>query len=221
MMNQVDKILEVAANEIGTYEDSKYSHDVKYNTEYYGGKVNNKDLHWCAVFLWWCFKEAKISHLYFNGMKTASCNTLYNYMRLNTPYSYSGNSQIRRGDIVFYKFAKKILDHVGIVEKVVDDYIYTIEGNTSEKECKRGVDRKKRHRSLVVCGYHPAYKIEKEENELICKTMKDVPEWAKSSVQKFIDRGYINVTNGEFAIYESNLQMLVIIDRMMMQNRQW
>lgn len=220
-MNQIDKILEVAAKEIGTYEESKYSHNVKYNTAYYGGKVHNKYLNWCVVFLWWCFREANLSQLFFNGLKTASCNTLYNFMRLNTPCAYNGNNEVRRGDIVFYKFEKKTLDHVGIVEKIEGDIIVVIEGNTSEINEKRGVDRKKRRRSLIVCGYHPAYKIEMEEKELICKTMKDVPDWAKESVQKFIDRGYVNVVNGEFSIYESNLQMMVIIDRMMAQNNKW
>ena len=48
------------------------SDNVKYNTVYYGREVSGK-YPWCAVFVWWVFREAGAPELYYGGGETAYC----------------------------------------------------------------------------------------------------------------------------------------------------
>ena len=65
------------------------------------------------------------------------------------------------GDIIFFDWADKETgvrsgnaDHVGIVEKVEDGRVHTIEGNSSDSCCRRSYDLN----SLDILGYGtPAY----------------------------------------------------------------
>ncbi len=45
---------------------------MKYNTAYYGREVSGK-YPWCAVFVWWVFREAGAPELYYGGGETAYC----------------------------------------------------------------------------------------------------------------------------------------------------
>lgn len=56
-MATAEKILEIARSQIGTRESPANSDNVKYNTAYYGREVSGK-YPWCAVFVWWVFREA-------------------------------------------------------------------------------------------------------------------------------------------------------------------
>lgn len=56
-MATAEKILEIARSQIGTRESPANSDNVKYNTVYYGREVSGK-YPWCAVFVWWVFREA-------------------------------------------------------------------------------------------------------------------------------------------------------------------
>ena len=69
-MATAEKILEIARSQIGTRESPANSDNVKYNTAYYGREVSGK-YPWCAVFVWWVFREAG-----FGLCKAASCATL-------------------------------------------------------------------------------------------------------------------------------------------------
>lgn len=52
---QLEKVLSIAAKEIGTKE--KYNNEVKYNNWYYGKTVNGSAYPWCAAFVSWCFDQ--------------------------------------------------------------------------------------------------------------------------------------------------------------------
>ena len=56
-MATAEKILEIARSQIGARESPANSDNVKYNTAYYGREVSGK-YPWCAVFVWWVFREA-------------------------------------------------------------------------------------------------------------------------------------------------------------------
>ena len=64
----------------------------------------------------------------------------------------------KHGDIIFFDWANSNdgkADHVGIVDKVEDNKVYTIEGNTSGDMCKPNVYN---IGSSVILGYGtPAY----------------------------------------------------------------
>lgn len=153
-----ERILEIARGEIGTKESPAGSNRVKYNTAYYGWEVQGKNYAWCAVFVWWCFREAGAPELFYGGKKTAYCPTLKSYHKKQ---AVSGGYQ--PGDVVFFNFSgKPNAAHVGICESWDGTYITTIDGNTgSGNEANGGaVMRRKRHKKYIVGACRPAYEEE-------------------------------------------------------------
>ena len=67
----VTKLLKLARQELGEREYPPNSNNIKYNTAYYGKEVSGSNLAWCAVFVWWLFRECGMSELYYGGKKTA------------------------------------------------------------------------------------------------------------------------------------------------------
>ena len=55
-MIKAKDLLELADKQVGTMDKPIGSCNNKYNTAYYGGKVNNPALAWCVVFIWWLFR---------------------------------------------------------------------------------------------------------------------------------------------------------------------
>lgn len=212
-----EKILAVARNQIGITEYPKDSNKVKYNTEYYGKEVSGSAYPWCCVFVWWVFRTANASELFFGGNKTASCTTLMKY--------YEKNGQLvkdyKAGDIVFYQFdSDSYADHVGIIESVGDKTITAIEGNTSDTGSQSNggaVLRKVRQKSLIMAVARPKYTEstpEKDEgNTMIYKTLKDIPEWGYDTIKKLVDKGLLKGDGEGLNISYDLLRTLVILDR--------
>ena len=152
-MATAEKILEIARSQIGTRESPANSDNVKYNTVYYGREVSGK-FPWCAVFVWWVFREAGASDLYYGGDKTAYCPTLMFFHKKQKVTNY------RPGDIVFFNFSgRSSAGHVGICESWDGTYITTIDGNTGSASEDNGgaVLRRRRHKKFIVGAYRPEY----------------------------------------------------------------
>lgn len=152
-----EKILEIARSQIGTKESPANSDNVKYNTVYYGREVSGK-YPWCAVFVWWVFREAGAPELYYGGGETAYCPTLMSFHKKQAVTDY------RPGDIVFFNFSgKSSAGHVGICESWDGTYITTIDGNTGGASEDNGgaVMRRRRHKKYIVGAYRPDYEEEK------------------------------------------------------------
>lgn len=169
-----EKILEIARGEIGTKEFPADSNRVKYNNAYYGREVSGSNYLWCAVFVWWVFREAGASSLFYGGGKTAYCPTLMSYHKKQ---AVNGNYQ--PGDVIFFNFAgKKNAAHVGICESWDGAHVTTIDGNTgSGNEANGGaVLRRRRSKKYIVGAYRPAY--QKEENDLTEEQVKRIAQAA-------------------------------------------
>ena len=148
-----EKILEIARSQIGTKESPANSDNVKYNTAYYGREVSGK-YPWCAVFVWWVFREAGAPELYYGGGETAYCPTLMSFHKKQAVTDY------RPGDIVFFNFSgRSSAGHVGICESWDGTYITTIDGNTGSASEDNGgaVLRRRRHKKFIVGAYRPEY----------------------------------------------------------------
>ena len=84
---------------------------------------------WCAIFVWYVFQACGVSNLFYDGQRTAYVPTLWNWAKnkkltANVP---------RPGDLVIFDWNKNgAADHVGIVERVTDSTLYTIEGNVDD-----------------------------------------------------------------------------------------
>lgn len=144
----VTKMLELARGELGTVETAPG--EVKYNTAYYNRKVSGKKYAWCAVFIWWLFRQAGISKLYFDGKKTAYVPALYDWGRkkkllVDAP---------QPGDLVIFDFTGKgRAQHVGLCESVGQTTVTTIDGNTGGGK----VLRQNRNKSCILAVIRPAY----------------------------------------------------------------
>ena len=108
---------------------------------------------WCACFVSWCANEC--GYLDAGVMpKTASCLTGSDWFKERGQWQ-DNSYEPRPGDIIYFDWDNKgssgpqngVPDHVGIVERVENGRVYTIEGNSSD-QC--------RQRSYPV-GYYEIY----------------------------------------------------------------
>lgn len=222
-MTEVNKIIEKALGEYGTRETPKGSNNVKYNTWYYGKPVSGSQYAWCSVFVLWCFNQAGLMHLTpfsKDNMHKKVAERAFNWLEnggeviLNPEY-------IKTGDVVVYNFS-----HVGIATSNSDDrrlMFNSVEGNTDEAGSPTGgcVMSKSRNLKDVKGIYRPRYDFKgvtepitknEEEKQMRYKTINDVPEWGKYSVQARIDEG---VFSDETDIDLSNdmVRLMVLQDR--------
>lgn len=160
-MNIIKQVLDVARSQLETKEYPPSSNNVKYNTAYYGREVDGSQYSWCAVFVWWVFRECGISGLYYGGQKTAYVPALISWARKNgllvdTP---------EPGDLVCFDFnANGVADHIGICESWDGRYVTTIDGNTGTTSEANGgcVMRRRRERKYIVAVIRPKYEEDEE-----------------------------------------------------------
>ena len=98
---------------------------------------------WCACFVSWCANECGYIDA---GVipKTAGCQTGVNWFKERGEWQDRTYTP-KPGDIIYFDWDNKgaagnqdgLADHVGIVEKIIDDKIFTIEGNTGDQCAER------------------------------------------------------------------------------------
>lgn len=147
-----DKVIDIALKEEGYLEKSnaayKNNQDILYVKSNGAGGDNvtkyGKEMHdifpqtmdfpaaWCDTFIDWCFVQAY-------GIEKAKqmlCGCFDDYTVNSSNYFKKENRWFTKnpvpGDQVFFKNEKRIC-HTGLIYKVDKRYIYTIEGNTSNK----------------------------------------------------------------------------------------
>ena len=125
-MTQAEKLIKLAAAEVGVRETG--NNNVKYNTDFYGKPVSGAAYAWCCAFVWWLFKKAGLSMLFFDGKKTAYCPDVHNWAKKNG--LIVDKAKGRPGDIILFDWQPNgKADHIGIIEKVISGGYQTIEGN--------------------------------------------------------------------------------------------
>ena len=202
-MPTANDILEIARSQIGTKESPAKSDNEKYNTAYYGREVSDGKHPWCAVFVWWVFREAGASDLYYGGDKTAYCPTLMSFHKKQAVTDY------RPGDIVFFNFSgRSSAGHVGICESWDGTYITTIDGNTGSASEDNGgaVLRRRRHKKFIVGAYRPEYQEDDDmtqdqfnsfmDNYLKAIAKEPASDWAKPFIDTAIDVGAMTDVGG-------------------------
>ena len=202
-MATAEKILEIARSQIGAKESPAKSDNVKYNTAYYGREVSDGKHPWCAVFVWWVFREAGAPELYYGGGETAYCPTLMSFHKKQKVTDY------RPGDIVFFNFSgRSSAGHVGICESWDGTYITTIDGNTGSASEDNGgaVLRRRRHKKFIVGAYRPEYQEDDDmtqdqfnsfmDNYLKAIAKEPASDWAKPFIDTAIDVGAMTDVGG-------------------------
>ncbi|MDD3264128.1 MAG: CHAP domain-containing protein, partial [Candidatus Nanoarchaeia archaeon] len=113
----------------------------------------NSRVEWCAIFVSWVAEQTGYIE---SGIlpKFSSCNNGVQWFKMLN--LWKDNAYIpKSGDIIFFDWEQdNIVDHVGIVEKVENNEIFTIEGNSLD-ECRRN---EYDLNSKVIFGYGtPSY----------------------------------------------------------------
>ena len=184
-MNAIEKLLSIASNEVGYLEKkngnslySKTANAGSANYTKYGYEMNklypatmDYPAAWCDCFVDWCFVQAF-------GKETAM-RILHKFddYTVNSAGYYKNNKEWyttpKIGDQIFFKNANGGICHTGIVYKVDNTYVYTIEGNTSSASgvvANGGaVEKKKYARSYNrIAGYgRPNYSLVKENKKML------------------------------------------------------
>lgn len=206
-MATVSELLELARRQIGVKECPPNSNNVRYNTWYYGREVSGAAYPWCMVFVQWVFDQADVKL----PVRTASCGALMRAAKAAGCWVTKG---YQPGDVVIYDFpGGAATDHCGIVESVDGTYISAIEGNTSSNNDADGgaVERRARKFSQIVGAVRPTY--DKEVEEVRYNTVEECPDWARETVQKLIDKGYLGGNGQGLDLSHDMVRVLVIQDR--------
>lgn len=204
-MKAIDKLINIASAEVGYVEKksksqldsktanagsnnyTKYARDLDAISGFYNGK--KQGFAWCDVFTDWCFVQAfgvdaarKLLCQTDNRKLGAGCKYSMGYYKADGKFY----TEPQAGDqIFFYNSGKTNIAHTGIVYKVDDTYVYTIEGNTRPDpwvvENGGMVCEKKYSKSYEsIAGYgRPDYSIVSEEPKTYIPTVK---EWQKAAI---------------------------------------
>lgn len=128
----IDAVLAIAAGEVGYHEGA--NNHTKYGDEMHAVQPSNMDRYaaWCDAFVDWCMVKAFGAEAARKVLCGDFDDYTYNSVAL---YKKAGrwSSTAHRGDQIFFGGS----GHTGLVEKVADGRIHTIEGNKSDmvKRC--------------------------------------------------------------------------------------
>ncbi len=180
--NYASKVIKVALAEVGYLEkgsnsnlDSKtgnagYKNYTKYARDFdskypnfYNGKKNGYA--WCDIFVDWCFVKAfgVETALKLLGQPKKSCGAGCSWSALYYQKIPSFYRTPKVGDQIFFRDSSGSPYHTGLVYKVDNTYVYTIEGNTSNTSgvvANGGCVAKKKYKlnSSSIHGYgRPKY----------------------------------------------------------------
>lgn len=134
-----NNVVQIAQSQIGNIGGRPY-------WSWYG--FNNR-VEWCACFVSWVMNEAGLIE---NGSvpKFAYCPTGIQWFKEHQQWKPRGSIP-QPGDIIFFDWENdKVSDHVGIVERVENNIVYTIEGNSINDECRQ---RNYEINSQFIYGY--------------------------------------------------------------------
>lgn len=220
-MAAVERVLSIAAGEVGVKESPAGSNRVKYNTWFYGRKVSGASYPWCCVFVCWVFREAGLDNLL---RKTGGCTTMLNWFKARGRIVPA--KEAKPGDVVFYQFdTDSYADHVGIVERVSTGGVVAIEGNTSMTSEDNGgaVMRRSRGWNRIMAVARPDYESVKEEREMAenetaqkrYQSLAELPEWAREAVKSLADQGVLQGgEDGRLDLSLDMVRMLVVLARL-------
>lgn len=258
-MNAVDRLLATARAEIGYLEKrsnsqlndktsnagynnyTKYAADLDKLGDIYNGPKNGHS--WCDVFVDWCFvkafgKELGVKMLY-QPLKGLGAGCTYSARYFRQHGAFFKTPQV--GDQIFFsRSGGSECDHTGIVTKIADGRVYTIEGNTSggsgviangggvfAKSYPLGYSQ--------IAGYgRPNYKLYQEEHDMTAaetqkmiaeefarlnpayKTLEDVPSYWRQDIKELMERGILKGDGrGNLNLTQSEAKAAVLVKRAM------
>lgn len=182
---------------------TKYSRDL-HKAGYYNG--NKQGFDWCDQFVDWCFYQLcgskdKAEYLECQtGKYGAGCGYSLKYYK--AAGRFDRNPKV--GDQIFFKYSNddSTADHTGIVVRVTDSLIETIEGNSGSEVKRKAYQRTDK----TIIGYgHPRYDADtttktttKEEAKTVKVELPILSKGSKGAAVKALQRmlyclGYVNI----------------------------
>ncbi len=133
----VEKMLERANSMVGL-DENRNTAEIQKLTGKSG--INPATTPWCAAFAMNLLDEHGVMNM--DGLSNRNyCPTIKNWASEKGTYGKSGQYQPKPGDAILFDWEKDgTPDHIGIVEKVVNGKVHTIEGNSSNKVSKKTYD---------------------------------------------------------------------------------
>ena len=162
-----NKIVEIAKSQVGYHEGEN-------NWTIYGEWYGMQD-EWCNMFVSWCAYKAGISEDIIPKMACVPYTGKWfdDRGRYKNSRAWGGDYIPLPGDLILFDYEKdSSSDHIGIVEKVEGNTVYTIEGNSSNmvKENSYSLD------NSTIRGYCvPNY--EKQEQPKEDKTIRPTKKY--------------------------------------------
>lgn len=217
-MTAIDKLINNCYKEVGykannAYPPNRYNKYAEYLDSLgniYNGKKNG--YHWCDIFVDYMFiftfgvdNGMKLLCQEYNGLGAGCTFSARYYQKRNQLFH---TPQV--GDQIFFG-SYSDCGHTGIVVKVDNNYVYTIEGNTSNSvgERKYKLDDKK-----IYAYGRPNWEIVKEVKDRYLK-LEDCPEWTKQYLKVLIDKNYLSgYGEGTIDLSMDMIRTLIICGRM-------
>lgn len=127
-----NKDLDSKTENAGYNNYTKFARDLDAMTGFYNGPKQGYP--WCDVFVDWCmvraYGEQNALKLLCQPMKSAGAGCTQSAQYYKNAGRFFKSPEV--GDQIFFAWGGDV-EHTGLVWKVTDKYVYTIEGNTSDK----------------------------------------------------------------------------------------
>lgn len=195
---------------------NKYARDLDALGNFYNGKKNGYD--WCDVFVDWCFVQTfgreLAQKLLCQPDKSLGAGTGYSLKY----YKAKGRmfSGPQPGDQIFFG-DNATTWHTGLVVRVADGFVHTIEGNAGNPSAVRACRYTIGGRNIKGYG-RPDWSLvpdEKEDDDMTYyKTINDVPGYYRTTEDKAVKAGALNGTGDGINVSEDLCRTLTVLDRM-------
>jgi len=138
-----EKVLSIAASQIGVEEHPKGSNWGPQVSEYLKSVGIGFPASWCLAFVYWCHEKAA-KELGCSNMMAKTGGVLNEWNKRKDNFSVT---KPEPGDVFIIDFGKG-LGHTGIVESVEGEFVNTIEGNTNDEGSREGYEVCRRKRPI-------------------------------------------------------------------------
>lgn len=150
-LSYTNTLFSVAKSQIGLTEIPIGSNWGKNVQKYLASVGINFPASWCMAFVYWCADQT-CRQLGIQNPLVKTGGVMHQWNGIDPKYKAKAPQP---GDIFIMSFGGG-LGHTGFVERVDENFIYTIEGNTNDTGSREGIEVCRRQRprnSLLIKGY--------------------------------------------------------------------
>ncbi len=178
-----ENVLAVARSQLGYTESAlNYIVDENDNTKgytRYGAWYGIPYGDWCAMFASFCLHYAEVDYPY-----DAYCPTWVNELNEQSLYKTPSDYVPKAGDIIFFDWEQDgIVDHVGLVEKLEDINVTTIEGNNGNCVARSTYELFDKR----IAGYGVLTQLQREPEGSNEDEIQDAPYLDKDSTNAWVE----------------------------------